>query len=89
MLSGSATASNERDFKKQLKELGYTLFLSLEYEPQNFIHPSNLIKKIINITYLVFYILLKGSLKELKECDNNRRHGYEHILAIHRNSLKS
>lgn len=76
----------DSDLKKDLKNLGYTLFLTLEEEPKILIYSSNLIIRFINLIYRAIYIVFKGHRLKLKECDNKRRNGYEHILAIHEKS---
>ena len=77
----------DSDLKKDLKNLGYSLFLTLEEEPKSLIYPSNLTTRFINLIYRTLYIIFKGHRIELKECDNKRRNGYEHILAIHEKSI--
>ena len=85
----STKGGKESDLKKDLRNLGYSLFLNLDEEPKNLFHPSNLVKKIINLIYRSLYIFFKGHHEKLKECDNKKRNGYEHLLAIHEESTRT
>ena len=54
-------SNNSKDsyLKKDLKNLGYTLFLTLDEQPKNLMLPSNLLKRLINLIYKSLYVILK------------------------------
>ena len=67
-------SNNSKDsyLKKDLKNLGYTLFLTLDEQPKNLMLPSNLLKRLINLIYKSLYVIFKGHQLKLKECDNKK-----------------